>query len=186
LPNHETNNVTIIGTPANIRRFVAEAFIQPGQAWPDSPEDVNDKEIPLLVFNLIVPPPENIEKGGCSGQHEDGVVCWYTWNLENWGTKWGAYSHSHYELSFRKRYGSDEVHGRVDLRFETAWSQPTPVFEAIERRWDVTVHAVTQDEGGFPDVTYGEPYDEEFMHKVSTIEFADYDTVVDEPVEVTE
>jgi hypothetical protein len=181
MPNHETNNVVIIGTPEKVRLFIEMAFIEPGETYPNAPEETNDRDIPVLNFNLIVPQPPNIEQGGCSGQHEDGVVCWYHWNLENWGTKWGAYEHSHYEFSLRKPYGSEEIYARLDLRFETAWSAPTPIFEAIERRWDVKVHAVTQDEGGFPDTEYGDPYGEDLIRKVITHEFQDYDTVVPEP-----
>jgi hypothetical protein len=183
LPNHITNNTVVIGTPENIRRFVAEAFIHPGQFWPDAPDEINDRDIPVLCFNLIVPPPENIEKGGCNGKHEEGEVCWYNWNLENWGTKWGAYSHDHYGQRLLREYsrtGEGQVYGRVDLTFDTAWSQPTPIFAAIEQRWDVAVHCVSQDEGGFPDTEYGDPYGEELLHKVVTFEFDTYDTEVDE------
>jgi len=185
MPNHETNNVVIIGAPENIRRFAAEAFIQPGATYPNDPEAVNTASIPILNFDLIVPEPENIERGGCNGQHEDGVICWYTWHLENWGTKWGAYSHEHYELRWFERYAAGdeprEVYGRIDLRFETAWSQPTPIFQAIEQRWDVAVHCVTQDEGGYPDVEYGDPYGEEVIQRIVTMEFDSYEREVDEP-----
>jgi hypothetical protein len=185
VPNHESNNTVVIGTPENIRRFVAEAFVQPGEPFLDDRGTTNGEDYPVLVFDLIVPPPANIEKGSCSGKHEDGEVCWYTWHLENWGTKWGAYSQSHYELRyFDSGNEAEGIYGRLDLRFETAWSQPTPIFEAIEQRWDVVVHCVTQDEGGFPDVEYGNPYNEEVISKVVTFEFDSWDTEVDEPAEV--
>ena len=187
MPNHETNNVVIIGKPENIQRFVAEAFIHPGQPFPRDPEGlVNDKDFPLIDFELIVPPPPNIETGGCNGQHEEGVVCWYTWNLENWGTKWGAYSQDHFAVRYFDSGNEVEgVYGRVDLRFDTAWSQPTPIFEAIQTRWDLVVHAVTQDEGGFPDTEFGNPYDEEVIRKVTTFEFDSYDREVEAPEAVS-
>jgi hypothetical protein len=182
MPNWETNNTIIIGAPENIRRFVAEAFVHPGQPYPGSTEDINTKSIPLLSFELIVPSPPNKEVGGCDGEHEDGVVCWYQWNLENWGTKWSSTEHTYFNLRWFEKYGeSREVYGRVDLVFETAWSAPTPIFEAIEKRWDVTVHCVTQDEGGFPDVEYGDPYGEELIRRIVTMEFDSYERVVDEP-----
>ena len=182
MPNWETNNTIIIGTPENIRRFVAEAFVHPGQPYPGSTEDINTKSIPLLSFELIVPSPPNKEVGGCDGEHEDGVVCWYQWNLEHWGTKWSSTEHTYFNLRWFEKYGeSREVYGRVDLVFETAWSAPTPIFEAIEKRWNVTVHCVTQDEGGFPDVEYGDPYGEELIRRIVTMEFDSYERVVDEP-----
>lgn len=159
MPNHETNNVLVIGDPAQVEAFVEEAFTD-GR----------------IDFEKIVPPPENIETGGCphlgidpnlgaDGTYTDDEgntrTCWYRWNLANWGTKWGAYEQSHFEHTTRKLWNEDtEEHDRatgvVFMRFETAWSQPTPIFEAIEKRWGVQVLAVTQDEGGYPDVYYGE------------------------------
>lgn len=178
MPNHETNNVTIIGEPAKVKAFIAEAFIQPGDPVPGT-EETNDRAIPVLMFELIVPQPENIEVGGCSGQHAENEVCWYTWNLEHWGTKWGAYNSDHHELRFFENV--EGVYARLDLRFDTAWSQPTPIFAAIEERWGVKVHAVTQDEGGFPDTEYGDPYGEELFRKIITIDFESYDSIVPEP-----
>lgn len=183
MPNHEDNHVVVIGKVEDIDRFVAEAFVHPGQPFVQEPGEVNDKDFPVLNFELIVPSPEGKEVGGCSGEHEPGEICWYTWNLEHWGTKWGAYSHEHYQLRYLD--GGEGVYGRVDLLFQTAWSQPTPIFAAIEQRWDVTVHAVTQDEGGFPDTIYGDPYDEAFIRKVTSFEFDSYDVEVTKPAEVS-
>lgn len=47
-----------------------------------------------------------------------GVVSWYDWSVENWGTKWDAY----------------ECHGVPEdgmLEFLTAWSQPTEVIKKL-------------------------------------------------------
>lgn len=85
---------------------------------------------------------------------EYGAVDWYAWSTANWGTKWGAYSHTHYRLQWLRPDTEAATYGRVELHFQTAWSQPRPIFEAIEKRWGVTVLAVTQDEGGFPDEFY--------------------------------
>lgn len=179
MPNNETNNVVVIGDPDKIRQFVDQAFIHPGQPFPNSDES-NDKDFPVIYFPLIVPQPEGIERGGCTGEHEPGVICWYRWNTDNWGTKWGAYSHSFFRLRFLK--GDEDgaqIYGRIDLRFETAWSQPTPILHAIEDRWGVRVHAVTQDEGGYPDVLFGEPL--ELLQRVVTFEFDSWDSEVTEP-----
>lgn len=180
IPNHEQNNVVVIGKPENIRLFIEMAFVEPGESYPEG-ADVNEKDFPVLDFRLVVPDPPNKETGGCSGEHEEGVVCWYTWNLENYGTKWNAYSHSHFQLRWFPD-DKDEVYGRLDLVFETAWSQPTPIFAAIEQRWGVKVHAVTQDEGGYPDVEYGDPYGEELIAKIITHEFQEWADEVPEPV----
>lgn len=167
MPNHETNNVLVTGDPAQVAAFVEEAFTD-GR----------------IDFEKIVPPPENIETGGCphlgidpnlgaDGTYTDDEgntrTCWYKWNLANWGTKWGAYEHRPYKYTVRKLWNAQTgMHDRpwafVFLVFETAWSQPTPIFDAIEEKWGVKVLAVTQDEGGYPDVYYGDRYEvEEYL-----------------------
>lgn len=50
---------------------------------------------------------------------ETGFVSWYPWSIANWGTKWGAYSFS---------LVADDP---LTIKFDTAWSFPTPVFEAL-------------------------------------------------------
>jgi hypothetical protein len=47
---------------------------------------------------------------------------WYDWNVTNWGTKWDA-SDIHLEKS--------GDHLSVSISFETAWSPPEPIFQAI-------------------------------------------------------
>lgn len=74
-----------------------------------------------LDFNTLIPAPANIETGGCTGQHEPGVVCWRTWNIENWGTKWNGY---------------DAVRiSTTELQFDTAWSHPFPVMQALTEKF---------------------------------------------------
>jgi hypothetical protein len=86
----------------------------------------------VVDFALIIPEPENIERGGCSGEHEPGVICWYTWNVSAWGTKWNAY---------------DAKVGETTVQFDTAWSHPVPVVAALALRFpDVTLRVRYADE----------------------------------------
>ncbi|MFC9755163.1 hypothetical protein [Streptomyces sp. NPDC056921] len=78
----------------------------------------------FVDFAMLVPQPENIETEGCSGQHDEGVVCWYHWNIDNWGTKWNGY-----ELSIEQ--ADDDS---AQLRFNTAWSHPFPIVKALSRK----------------------------------------------------
>lgn len=48
---------------------------------------------------------------------EHGFPTWYEWSVENWGTKWNAYS-----------FGND-IDGAV--LFQTAWSAPHPVIRKL-------------------------------------------------------
>lgn len=52
---------------------------------------------------------------------ETGFVSWFEWCCEKWGTKWNAYE--------GKRVSDTAV------RFETAWSAPLPVIEALSLKF---------------------------------------------------
>lgn len=98
MPNHVTNVVQ-----AHDIRDLAPLLNDAGQ----------------VDFRHLIPEPPNIEQGGCSGQHAPGVICWYEWNVANWGTKWNAYE------------SSVEHDGTVT--FLTAWSHPEPVIFALSK-----------------------------------------------------
>lgn len=105
--------------------------------------ELTDPERRFVDFGLVIPEPENIETGGCGGdtdadgRHANGEVCWYRWNLNNWGTKWNAYS-SEVDL--------DE--GLV--RFDSAWSHPYPVLVALTQKFpehEISVRYADEDLG---------------------------------------
>lgn len=56
---------------------------------------------------------------------ETGYASWYDWNIAKWGTKWGAYS---VEII-------DAEPGQFTFKFDTAWSFPAPIFEALVERY---------------------------------------------------
>ena len=58
---------------------------------------------------------------------------WYSWSTSNWGTKWNAYDTNDNE--------DDGIY------FQTAWSNPYPVMEALSRKYpDVVFHVRFADE----------------------------------------
>jgi len=78
--------------------------------------------------------------------HQD----WYSWNTANWGTKWNAYSQE------AKEDGA--------IKFETAWSTPYPVIEALSLK--------------FPEAVISMRYaDEDFGHNVGEYTFHGGDLV---------
>lgn len=102
-----------------------------GDKYVYEPIDMEEK---FVDFELIVPQPENIETGGCNGSHEENVICWYQWNIENWGTKWNA-----------TRTSYDENAGSI--LFETAWSFPAPVIYELSKKFpDHVLHVQFADE----------------------------------------
>lgn len=52
-----------------------------------------------------------------------GLENWYDWSVANWGTKWNAVRAATEELP-----GEDGAH---EIRFDTAWSAPFPVYHKI-------------------------------------------------------
>lgn len=150
MPDWTTNYVTVTGDEANIDRFIIEAF----------EEDAELTEGRRIDFARIVPQPANIETTGCSGQHAEGEVCWYTWNGENWGTKWNACNTRDFN-----RVAPEQV----NFRFDTAWCAPSPIFDAIKERWAVKVHVISLDEGGGETEEYGQPH--EYMNSIRTVEW---------------
>lgn len=68
---------------------------------------------------------------------QTGYANWYPWAIAKWGTKWGAF-----------RFGEIDSDEGFAFRFETAWSFPTPVFEALAARYpDLSFNCCTFDEG---------------------------------------
>src|SRR5690606_21345130 len=67
--------------------------------------------------------PNAVEAGKAAirAYEETGHTDWYEWRLENWGTKWNAYSQSL----------ERESDLSATLRFDTAWSPPQPILEKL-------------------------------------------------------
>jgi hypothetical protein len=57
----------------------------------------------------------NVERYG----HKD----WYDWSVNNWGTKWNAYSYNSY------------YEGGDTIIFQTAWSAPEPIIELLSQKY---------------------------------------------------
>lgn len=130
MPNHITNEVSFVGTEERVKEL--REFIK-GQPWAES----DDNSISEFDFNKIIPPPANMVTGTLSYDRmqelkAQGIPNWYDWNIENWGTKWNAYNIS----------STDEY-----IRFDTAWSTPDKVIEALSEKFpDVEIRVKYADE----------------------------------------
>lgn len=71
-------------------------------------------------------------------KEETGHADWYSWRIQNWGTKWNAYS-----VDLER---TDDT--TVELKFDTAWSPPEPIFAAIAEKFpDLRIIGACFDEG---------------------------------------
>jgi hypothetical protein len=146
MPNWTTNQLIIEGDKDKIRELL----------------DFIKGENGVIDFNKIIPMLEilkNTASGGCTidgkqvtSWYEDasitdwversksqrlftdeetaelqkiGCTSWYDWCCDHWGTKWNAC-----EASIEAEYD-----GYVELRFDTAWSAPEPVLEALREKF---------------------------------------------------
>lgn len=168
MPNHVTNIITASeAVIAGITRARAS--------------DEGEGAAFITDFSLVIPEPENVERGACpggadaSGIHQDGTVCWYQWRIDNWGTKWGGYGTQDLK---------QEDDGRVTLTFETAWSHPFKVIESLSRQFPedvIEVKYADEDmgsncgsyviEGGVMDNLYQPDYSEESKDFASWVKY---------------
>lgn len=98
-----------------------------------------------LDFNILIPAPEGMSSAWCAGFHGPDFICWYEWQIENWGTKWNGSSATAENLD-----GSyDES---VTVQFVTAWAHPVPIIRALVKALPdnsvLTVQYADEDLGG--------------------------------------
>lgn len=137
MPNWFYFSVTITGENQDVEQFIenvkgSEKFETEGREFD---------------FNHFIPQPDNIFRGAMSfGDEkklkEQGIPDWYSWNNQNWGTKWNAVCDDihHFDLAEHK-----QLQVIYDLR--TAWAFPVPVIERmIDDYPDLTFVIVGEEE----------------------------------------
>lgn len=78
---------------------------------------------------------------------ECGHGSWYSWCIDNWGTKWNSYSFEVLEPLTLSVPGAG-LEGRYTIRFDTAWSVPERVIEALSSKYPTLRFSVySLDEG---------------------------------------
>lgn len=112
MPNWCNNYVTLTGPKEKIDELIVEL----------KKSDERDENYQIL--GKLRPRPT---------EHDED---WYTWNCDNWGTKWDVNIAS-YEIV-------DE--NTVSLSFDSAWSPPIALYEFLELE-DWKVDAFYQEEG---------------------------------------
>jgi hypothetical protein len=88
-----------------------------------------------LINHMLEKGSANLEEAQRALDNEKlyGHRDWYSWSTSNWGTKWNAYDTNENE--------DDGIY------FQTAWSNPYPVMEALSRKYpDVVFHVRFADE----------------------------------------
>ena len=141
MPNWCMNEVSIHGEEQEVAKFVEECFTK-----------VDNQQV--LDFDKVLPEPD-YDKPKKDGTHNDGVQTklnaphehpdWYTWRNANWGTKWNIVpskggSVDGYSIDITKDY--------INLTFDTAWSPPDGIYDAIGDRYpDLDVNWFYREDG---------------------------------------
>ena len=121
MPNWCSNSVTISGDKDRIDRFEAFLNEKNGKEWFDfflpCPKELTEVDSP------------NREEGSAKDLVEKyGHSDWYSWSVENWGTKWNADAQD---------WNRDE--DSISFWFDSAWAPPTNLYETIfEQGYEVS------------------------------------------------
>lgn len=88
-------------------------------------------------FNTLIPQPLHIYRGDISSDDEkDFPQNWFSWNKENWGTKWNAYQTK-----------TEICENIAWIVFDTAWSIPYPIMAAFANKFHIPFEHRYFDEG---------------------------------------
>jgi len=139
MPNWCSNEVQIDGTKEDIAKFREECFTE-------------HKGSPVLDFAKIMPEPD-YDKPQKDGTHNDGVQTefkwempdWWNWRNDNWGTKWNLVPSKDADLW---GYDADMALEYMFLSFDTAWSPPNGIYNALVDKYpDLSINWFYREDG---------------------------------------
>ena len=156
MPNHVTNKLVITGSDEQINDFVSKVNIktEDGHDGFDfnvvfpMPAELKDITAPSTIlpddkYNELIANGETTR--AISQTHADnlmkkyGATNWYDWCCANWGTKWGAYDVTEWNV----------FENEATVSFNTAWSPPTEfLINASKLYPDLQFKNTYCDEGG--------------------------------------
>ena len=140
MPNWCSNEVTIEGTKEDMAKFVEECF-------------TDFKGTPVLDFAKVMPEPD-YDQPQKDGTHNNGVQKelhdvmpdWWNWRNDNWGTKWNLVPSPEGNLTGYELVGQTDSF--IELDFETAWSPPAGIYDAIFEKYpDLDVNWFYREDG---------------------------------------
>ena len=140
MPNWCSNEVQFDGSEEDIAKFKEECF-------------TDRKGVAVLDFSKVLPEPD-YDKPKKDGTHNNGVQTelhsvmpdWWNWRNENWGTKWNLVPDHDGDLTAYKTVEDGEDF--IMLEFDTAWSPPEGIYEAIVEKYpDLSVNWFYREDG---------------------------------------
>lgn len=120
MPNWCSNSIQIEGTKEQIKTLVSFLDENNGKDW----------------FDFFRPCPQELKDIGNVSMHEPGDEKllekyghsdWYSWSIENWGTKWNCDAQDWMTVE-----NPTEDVASVTFWFDSAWAPPIALYEYIE------------------------------------------------------
>ena len=139
MPNWCSNDVQVYGDKQEIKKFKEECF-------------TDHKGEAVLDFSKVLPEPD-YKKPKKDGTHNNGVQTelsvempdWWNWRNDNWGTKWNLVPNHDGDLT---GYNMDSVGNEIRMSFDTAWSPPNGIYNAIVDKYpDLDVNWFYREDG---------------------------------------
>ena len=140
MPNWCSNEVQFDGSEEDIAKFKEECFS-------------DHKGEAVLDFSKVLPEPD-YDKPKKDGTHNNGVQTepssvmpdWWTWRNDNWGTKWNLVPNHDGDLTAYMTVEDGEDY--ISLEFDTAWSPPSGIYEAIVEKYpDLEINWFYREDG---------------------------------------
>ena len=140
MPNWCMNEVQIDGSEEDIAKFKEESF-------------TDHKGVAVLDFSKVLPEPD-YDKPKKDGTHNNGVQTelssampdWWNWRNNNWGTKWNLVPNHDGDLTAYMTVEDGEDY--ISLGFDTAWSPPNGIYEAIVEKYpDLDINWFYREDG---------------------------------------
>jgi hypothetical protein len=143
MPNWVSNTINIKGPTEELLRFQDHINIKP--------EYYQEEDYGGFSFHSFITLPEGTDKeeyigsdGAIRGQHANTISPnhWYTWNINNWQTKWDACD---VEVVSSVHAFTNNV-STIYVSFTTAWSPPDPIWRAMSEMFPELIFAVWYEE----------------------------------------
>lgn len=162
MPNHVDNDLLVTGPTVDLQRFIEFAKGPAGTTGEGPGED-------LLSAEKFIPMPAEFRDGPrcveCNYSRPDDAkddlfpdcpICGkfmkdgynrggYEWCIEHWGTKWGMYDA---RLEDSGLPDDPDEHGQLNYAFQTAWSPPIPIIQAMAAKFPTLAFDLGYWEGG--------------------------------------
>jgi len=158
MPNHISTNFRVTGPTAEVKRFIKDAAGQgsvlslnnllpmPSELqFVSSPVKIMtqaeiDKQWADWKINKEAGKNSSFEKDkpfglGITKENSDsykakyGVDNWYDWTIANWGSKWGVYDETEWDIT------EDGDISSAGIWYQTAWSPVTIAWERISKNY---------------------------------------------------